>query len=240
MSEKKRRLKAVKAVLFDFDGTLVNTLPGLTQLVNAMRRDFDKPALSEEKVSRYIGKGMVNLIHRSMTDSMNGRLSDNIFSLAALSLQKHVEKGDYDKGSLFKGAKEALLELKKERFKLAIVTNKPYGMTIETLKNCGIEDLFDVVVGGDSAAKPKPSKEPIEMALRLLDVAKNEAIMIGDSGNDSGAAKAAGISSILVRTGWSEGVPLEEIAQRDEVLSILADIPEVKSELIDAQKDSQP
>ena len=89
MSKNKENFKEVKAVLFDLDGTLVHTLPGLTQLVNAVRKDFDKPALPEERVGLYIGKGMVNLIHRSMTDSMNGRLDDHIFSLAVSSLQKH-------------------------------------------------------------------------------------------------------------------------------------------------------
>ena len=234
MSKNKKNFEEVKAVLFDLDGTLVHTLPGLTQLVNAVRRDFDKPALPEERVWLYIGKGMVNLIHRSLTDSMNGRLDDHIFSLAVSSLQKHVEKGDYDKGTLFPGTKEALELLKKAGLKLAIVTNKPYDMSMETLDSCGIADLFDVVVGGDSAPRPKPAKDPVEMAINLLNVSKNEALMIGDSGNDSGAAKAAEGSSILVRTGWSEGVPLETIAERDDAI-ILADIPEVAKEILDSR-----
>lgn len=235
MSKNKKNFEEIKAVLFDLDGTLVYTLPGLTQLVNAMRRDFDKPALPEERVGLYIGKGMINLIHRSMTDSMNGRLDDHIFSLAVSSLQKHVEKGDYDKGTLFPGTKEALELLQKAGLKLAIVTNKPYDMSMETLKNCGIENLFDVVVGGDSAPRPKPAKDPVEMAINLLKVAKNEAVMIGDSGNDSGAAKAADVLPILVRTGWSEGVPLETIAQRDDAI-ILDDIPEVTKEILNSRK----
>ena len=91
------------------------------------------------------------------------------------------------------------------------------------------------MVGGDSAPRPKPAKDPVEMAINLLNVSKNEALMIGDSGNDSGAAKAADVPSILVRTGWSEGVPLETIAERDDAI-ILADIPEVAKEILDSRK----
>lgn len=232
MSKEQKDLKTVRAILFDLDGTLVNTLPGLTQLVNAMRQDFDKKPLAEEVVGKYIGKGMVNLIHRSMTNSMDGKLTDNVFSMAVSSLQKHVEKGNYDKGTLFPGVKESLQQLKENGFKLAIVTNKPYDMTLETLRECRIEDVFDEVVGGDSTANPKPAKDPVELACKLLEVSKDDAVMVGDSGNDSGAAKAAGVNSILVRTGWSEGIPLETIAQRDGVLFILGNIPEVAQKLI--------
>lgn len=77
-----KRFENLKAVLFDLDGTLVNTLPGLTELVNQMRSDFDKPPLSEEKVGKYIGKGMFVLVRRAMTDSMDEPFPEEMFNLA--------------------------------------------------------------------------------------------------------------------------------------------------------------
>lgn len=234
MSIDKKIFEDVKGVLFDLDGTLVDTLPGLAQLVNQMRQDFDKPPLSEEKVGLYIGKGMMNLIHRTMTDSMDGKVLDNIFNLAVHSMSKHIEAGKYDKGVLFPGVKEALSKLKERGYKLAIVTNKPFEMSKETIKSCGLEGVFDVVVGGDSASRPKPAKEPIDMACQMLGLSAKEVIMIGDSGNDSAAAKAADVRSLLVETGWSEGVPLSEIAKRDDAVGIYKNIPEIVDALLSA------
>ena len=85
-----KRFENLKAVLFDLDGTLVNTLPGLTELVNQMRSDFDKPPLSEEKVGKYIGKGMFVLVRRAMTDSMDEPFPEEMFMVTerAISLTR--------------------------------------------------------------------------------------------------------------------------------------------------------
>ncbi len=224
--------KDVKGVLFDLDGTLVNTLPGLTQLVNYVRRDFDKPPLSEAKVSTYIGKGMPNLIHRSLTEDLNGRLPENVYRMAIHSLSTHVEKGNYDKGTLYPGVLEALDELRARGFKIALVTNKPYQMTLDTTIEKGLPQRVDAVIGGDTAEKPKPNPDPVLLACEKLGVLPSEAVMVGDSGNDSESALRAGVKCILVTTGWSEGISLEEIAKRDKVVVILNGIREVVSLLI--------
>ena len=205
----------VKAVLFDLDGTLINTIKGLTELVNQMRADFGKAPLSEEKVGNYIGKGMLVLVRRSMTDSMDGQLDQSIYELAVSSFNKHVQAGNYNHGEPYPDVSDSIKRLRKAGLKIAVVTNKPYEMTLETLKENGLEGQFDVIVGGDSASQPKPSAAPVLLACEKLSVNTSEAIMIGDSGNDSAAASAAGVPCILVRTGWSEGIPLEKIAERD-------------------------
>lgn len=223
-----KRLKNLKAVLFDLDGTLVNTLPGLTELVNQMRSDFDKAPLSEEKVGKYIGKGMFVLVRRAMTDSMDEPFPEDMFKLAIRSMGRHVEAGRYSKGVLYPDTIETIKFVKNLGLKTAIVTNKPYQMTLDTLAGKGLLELVDLVVGGDSAARPKPSPDPLIYACEKLAVAPEEALMVGDSGNDSSAAKQAGISSILVRTGWSEGVPLDEIARRDEAAAIIDHLSDLK------------
>lgn len=220
-------VKDVRTVLFDLDGTLIDTVKGLTQLVNLMRKDFGKPPLSEEIVGRYIGKGMLVLVRRAMTESMDAPLDDQIYQLAVKSLFLHTEKGEYHKGTIYPGTKEVIESLKKKGLKIAVVTNKPYNMTLEVLEQAGIKDLFDVIIGGDSASSPKPSGAPVLLACEKLGVEPGQAIMVGDSGNDSQSAKAAGVACLLVSTGWSEGIPLSEIAKRDGAEAIISTLSEV-------------
>lgn len=224
-----KRFENLKAVLFDLDGTLVNTLPGLTELVNQMRSDFDKPPLSEEKVGKYIGKGMFVLVRRAMTDSMDEPFPEEMFNLAVKSMARHVEAGRYSKGVLYPDTIETIKYVKNLGLKTAIVTNKPYQMTLDTLAGKGLLELVDLVVGGDSAARPKPYPDPFIYACEKLGVAPEEVLMVGDSGNDSSAAKQAGVPSILVRTGWSEGVPLDEIAKRDEAAAMIDHLSDLKT-----------
>ncbi len=228
-------LQGIKAVLFDLDGTLVNTLPGLTQLVNQVRQDFDKPPLNEELVSTYIGKGIPNLIHRALTESMTERLPDDIYKMAMDSLELRIRQGSYDTGTPYPGALDAVKRLKASGYKIALVTNKLYDMTISDVGKTGLLEFMDVVIGGDSTEHPKPAPDPLFMACQKLDVALHETIMVGDSGNDSGAALAAGIKCFLVRTGWSEGISLEEIAKRDNVVDILNTVEDVVNLLISSK-----
>lgn len=215
------KLSEIRAVLFDLDGTLVNTLPGLTELVNQMRQDFDKPALSEELVGKYIGKGMRVLVRRAMTDSMDAELDDHVYELALKSMARHIEANHYSKGVLYPDALKTIDYFRKNGVKTAIVTNKPYEMTLDTLKGTGLIESVDLIVGGDTAAHPKPYPDPLEYALTYFNVRANEALMVGDSGNDSESAKRAGVPSVLVRTGWSEGVPLDFFAERDGSVAVI-------------------
>lgn len=229
-------LKNLEAVLFDLDGTLMDTLPGLTQLVNAVRRDFDKRPLPEEEVGRYIGKGMLVLIHRAMTRTMDEKLSEPIFNIALDSLHKHISRNQYDKGTPYKGVISSLQKLREAGITTGVVTNKPYEMTLEVLKSKDMLSLFDFIVGGDSAAAPKPASAPVLLALKKAHTVPEKALFVGDSGNDSQAALAAGVPCVLVRTGWSEGISLSEIQKRDKVNAIFNDVPEVVNAILTAKQ----
>lgn len=226
------QLSQVRAVLFDLDGTLMNTLPGITALVNQVREDFEREPLSMEEVGGYIGKGMLILMHRVMTRSLDGRLDNQIYQMAVRSLQKHIDAGRYDKGTPYPGVPEALRALRDNGYKVAVVTNKHYDMTLTVLKEKGLLDMFDVIVGGDSASAPKPSPAPILLAMEKLGVSAEQCVMVGDSGNDSSSAKEAGVSCFLVRGGWTEGLLIEDICVRDNAEGVFKDVPEVVDHLI--------
>lgn len=228
-------ISAVKAVLFDLDGTLVDTLDGLTELVNQMRGDFDKPPLKKEVVGTFIGKGMSVLIRRSLvnsTDYQTHPLSDAIFDLAVTSMKRHIDAGKYNKGTAYPDARSSVLRIKEAGYKVALVTNKPYAMTLVSLKEAGLEGLFEVIIGGDTAAHPKPYPDPLLLACQKLGVEPTNAIMVGDSGNDTGSALAASMPSILLTTGWNEGISLEEIVKRDKVGAIFSRMSQVADFLL--------
>lgn len=164
-----------------------------------------------------------------MTDSMDEPFPEEMFNLAVKSMARHVEAGRYSKGVLYPDTIETIKYVKNLGLKTAIVTNKPYQMTLDTLAGKGLLELVDLVVGGDSAARPKPYPDPLIYACEKLGVALEEVLMVGDSGNDSSAAKQAGVPSILVRTGWSEGVPLDEIAKRDEAAAMIDHLSDLKA-----------
>ena len=138
-----KRFENLKAVLFDLDGTLVNTLPGLTELVNQMRSDFDKPPLSEEKVGKYIGKGMFVLVRRAMTDSMDEPFPEEMFNLAVKSMARHVEAGRYSKGVLYPDTIETIKYVKKsgakdsDRNEQALSNDTGYVGRQRTARTCG-------------------------------------------------------------------------------------------------------
>ncbi|MCD8340260.1 MAG: HAD hydrolase-like protein [Burkholderiales bacterium] len=215
------QLSNIKGVLFDLDGTLMNTLPGLTQLVNQVRDDFNKQPLPESTVCLYIGKGIPMLLHRALTDSMDKLLPPNIYQMALDSLNEHVREGNYSHGVPYPNVVDAVKRLRKHGYKVGMVTNKLYDMTIDELQGSGLIEIMDVIIGGDSAANPKPFADPVLAGCKAIGTTPEETVMIGDSGNDSGAAAAAGTKCLLVRTGWNEGKSLDEIAKRDNVIAIL-------------------
>lgn len=201
---------SIKAVLFDLDGTLLHTAPDLAAAVNAMLADLGKPSLSESTVAHYVGKGADNLVHRSLTGSMNDKAPHAEFQAAMASWQQHYTAINGRHAVFYPGVKSGLNLLKQAGFKLAVVTNKPERFTFPLLERTGIAEYFQVVVGGDTCALKKPDPMPVKHACSLLGVSPTAALMIGDSANDAQAARAAGVDCWLLPYGYNEGRPVQE------------------------------
>lgn len=196
---------AIQAVLFDLDGTLLETVPDLAAAVNAMLREMGRPEISQRQVGVYVGKGAESLVRRALSGSMDGQVDPDLFRQAMALWNQHYELLNGYKAHCFDGVREGLDMLQNAGFKLAVVTNKPERYTLPLLKRTELLPYFEVVVGGDTCARKKPDPMPIEFACQQLGVSPDEALMIGDSVNDALSARAAGVSCWLLPYGYNEG-----------------------------------
>ena len=199
-----------RGVLIDLDGTLLDTVPDLAAAVNAMRAEFGRAPLPVEQVAAYVGKGADVLVHRALTEALDGRASGPDFERGKASFYAHYRRENGRKAVVFDGVREALALMRRHGLALACVTNKPREFTHDLLERVALDD-FDVIVSGDDTVEKKPHPAPMLHACELLKIEPREAAMVGDSENDVLSARAAGCQVIVVETGYNEGRPVSEL-----------------------------
>jgi len=199
-----------RGVLIDLDGTLLDTVPDLAAAVNAMRADFGRAPLPTGQVAAYVGKGADVLVHRSLTESMDGRADAADFQRGKSSFYAHYRRENGRQAIVFPGVREAIALMRERGLALACVTNKPREFTHELLQRAGLDD-FDAIVSGDDTTEKKPHPAPMLHACALLKLLPSETAMVGDSENDVLSARAAGCRVIVVETGYNEGRPVSEL-----------------------------
>lgn len=205
-------------VILDLDGTLIDSLAGLAESINAMRKGFDLSPLPLDAVRSAIGKGARNLVSRCLPDG-----DDRIDEALALFL---AHNGDNlaARTALYPWAKELLTELHGANIPLALVSNKNTAHCQRLLALYGIADCFKIILGGDALAECKPLPGPLLAAMVHSGAVAAMTVMIGDSCNDFEAARKAGIRSIGCRFGYGEPWELAQadvsIASLDELLPL--------------------
>lgn len=202
---------ALRAILIDLDGTLLETAPDLALAANRVRAEFGLPALEVERVAQFVGKGTDRLVHRALTDALEGTVEDGRFAVAKASFEGHYRAVNGLQSTVFEGVPLALERLRAAGLRLACVTNKPREFTRALLERTGLAARIDTVVTGDEVARRKPYPDLLLAACARLGVAPQEALMLGDSENDVQAAHAAGCRCLLVETGYNEGEPVHTL-----------------------------
>ncbi|MDH3703638.1 MAG: phosphoglycolate phosphatase [Alphaproteobacteria bacterium] len=195
------------ALIFDFDGTLIESAPELARCLNALLAEDGRRPLTQAQVEDMIGNGVAKLVERGLRAS--GGVPSN--------LDAHVKRfmAIYDSAPItdtpiYDGVTETLARLGADGHVMAICTNKPYAPTMKILDGIGMTHHFSVVGGGDSFPVRKPDPGHLEGVLDMLGIARDQAIMIGDSPNDISCAVAAGVRSIAVTYGYSR-IPHAEL-----------------------------
>ncbi|MCX7892097.1 MAG: phosphoglycolate phosphatase [Burkholderiales bacterium] len=206
-------MKPIRAVLFDLDGTLVDSAADLAAAANRMLAALGLPPRSVEDVKTYVGKGIPRLVHRALLGRLDGD-ADPVLHARALALFEAAYAEESGRHSaVFAGVTEGLARLRAAGLALACVTNKAERFTLDLLAAKGLDGYFDVVVSGDSTPVKKPDPGPFLHACERLGVAPAEAFVIGDSANDVAAARAAGIPILCVPYGYNEGVPVAVLGE---------------------------
>jgi phosphoglycolate phosphatase len=189
------------ALLFDLDGTLIDSKKDLTNAVNAALSAIGKPWLPVEEIQKNIGLGMDNLIRKTAKTK-----DQALLALAKETFSAFYENSLLDYTRTYEGIERILQDLW-PFYKMAVVTNKAKPFTQPILRGLGLERFFVKVVTPEDARSKKPDPTPILYALRRLNVCPERALVIGDSRYDIESGKRAGIKTIAVT--WGFGTPEE-------------------------------
>ncbi|MBS1162791.1 MAG: phosphoglycolate phosphatase [Burkholderiaceae bacterium] len=193
---------------------------------NRMRADFGLPPLPLDRIAAFVGKGAEVLVHRALTDDLDGRAEPEAFARGRASFYAHYTVENGLQAIVFDRVPQALAQLRGRGLKVACVTNKPKEFTIPLLAKMDLARHFDAVVAGDEVAEKKPHPALLLEACRRVQLNPAEVMLVGDSVNDAQAARAAGCGCVLVETGYNEGEGVAGLAGSPGLDAIVATLAE--------------
>ena len=200
-------MKQKFTILFDLDGTLVDTAPDLMHAHNHVMKKFGYPSKSLADLKSSVGQGAGAMIGRSIWSQAKKELTsinEKIKNKMTDEFISYYGKNILNESKLINGVKDFLNWSKKEKISMAVCTNKTEYLAVDLLKKIGIYDYFEYVAGYNTFQYCKPDPRHLTTVLEILNGDKNKSIMIGDSETDANAAKAAQIPIILLKYGYTE------------------------------------
>ncbi len=201
-------MKQKFTILFDLDGTLVDTAPDLMRAHNHVMKKFGYPTKSTEEIRNLVGKGAGAMIGRSIWGQAKkefGKVNDEkVKKEMVTEFVDFYGKNIINESTLIRGVKEFLNWCKDQSISMAVCTNKQERLSNDLLKKIGIYDYFEYVAGSDTFDYCKPDPRHLTTVVEILDGDIKKSIMIGDSETDANAAKAAEIPIILLEDGYTE------------------------------------
>jgi len=200
--------KLPQLVMFDLDGTLMDSVPDLAAAVDQMLALRGRSAAGVERVRDWVGNGAAVLVRRALAGGLEHAAVSAREAESALQDFLRCYAGDHSRTTLYAGAAELLGALRAAGVKLALVTNKPERFLPELLAEKGLADSFDWLVGGDTLPMQKPDPGALLWVLRQAGVSADQALFVGDSRNDVRAARAAGVPVVAVSYGYNHGEPI--------------------------------
>lgn len=219
------RFSDKKVILFDLDGTLVDSAPDLALAVNHMLERLERDTFSSDIIRSWVGNGAQTLVKRGLSGSsvIDGDIDPELFAKALDIFLNFYSQNLCVDTVTYPNVVTTLKNLKSKEYRLVLVTNKPYDFIEPLLKGLELTDLFELCLGGDSLAKKKPDPMPLLHVCESLDVCVSKCVMIGDSKNDILAANAANMQSIGVTYGYNYGECIT-LFEPDSVVDDFADI----------------
>ena len=218
----KNSFQGIRAAIIDLDGTMVDTAPDFQVAINRMRDELHLAPLALDTIVDFVGKGSENLMRRVLGVDFEKNEVESRFDHALERYQHHYLQINGDHSELYAGVHEGLVAMKKGGVRLACVTNKPIAFARPLLEKKGLIDLFEVIYGGDSLAHKKPHPLPMLTVCNDFNLQPAQVVAIGDSSNDSEAARAAGCRVLTVPYGYNHGQPVQTI-DTDGIVESLVD-----------------
>jgi len=198
-----------KAVLFDLDGTLIETAPEIADAVNDTLQHLGHDPVEQTRVDAWIGHGTRELLISALANSRSCAVQDvrrnpDLPDISAV-FTRHYERRCGTRSRLYPGVRETLITLRAHGCRLAVVTNKEGRYTDVVLRAHALEGLFDLVISGDTLPTKKPDPQGVLHCLQRFSVHPEDALFVGDSSIDAATARRAGLKVWLLPYGYNMG-----------------------------------
>lgn len=216
-------LRKPALVLFDLDGTLVDTAPDLAWSIDATLQQLGLPACGEDKVRNWIGSGIESVMRRALSNDFYGQAEASLYEKALSIFMEIYFDNVCERSRIYPGVNEALTFLQAGNYKIGCVTNKGGRFTDRLLQSIGLYDVFGIIVSGDTLPVRKPDPRPLLHAAAHFSVNADAALMVGDSVTDINAARAAGFQVLCVPYGYNMGRDIHDL-KPDAVVASLAEL----------------
>lgn len=217
-----------RAILFDLDGTLIDSVPDLTTSVNLLLETHGEPLLSCDEVRAMVGNGIAKLVERAFAARGQALVGERL-EVEVAAMMEIYGRHLVDKTTLLPGAADILAFCARHGIAAAVVTNKPEALSRRIVSHFELDACVALVLGGDSGPVRKPAPDMLLHTASALGVPVAGCVMVGDSPADIDAAKAAAMASIAVRGGYTT-VPVEDLGA-DLVIDSLEDLPQALAHL---------
>lgn len=199
-----------RLVMFDLDGTLVDSVPDLAAAVDRMLLELGRPAAGLDAVRQWVGNGAQVLVRRALAGDIDHAGVDDALAEQALALFMDAYAESHDLTVVYPGVQDTLRWLRKRGMEMALITNKPERFVGPLLDQMKLGSYFRWIIGGDTLAQKKPDPAALLFVMQMAGVTPQQALFIGDSRSDVLAAKAAGVQCVGLTYGYNHGRPIEE------------------------------
>ncbi len=220
--------KLPRLVMFDLDGTLMDSVPDLAAAVDKMLMLLGREPAGIERVRDWVGNGSRVLVRRALAGGLNHDGVADELADEALALFMQAYAGGHELTAVYPGVRECLDWLREREVKLAIITNKPAQFIEPLLEEKGLTGYFDWLVGGDTLPQQKPDPAALFWVMDKAGVAPGESLFVGDSRNDVRAAKAATVRCVALTYGYNHGEPIADeqpVLVLDDLRELVASAP---------------
>jgi phosphoglycolate phosphatase len=202
--------KLPRLVMFDLDGTLMDSVPDLAAAVDKMLMLLGREPAGIARVRDWVGNGSRVLVRRALAGKLGHEGVSDELADEALALFMQAYSGGHELTAVYPGVRECLDWLREREVKLAIITNKPAQFIEPLLEEKGLAGYFDWLVGGDTLPQQKPDPAALFWVMDRAGVAPGESLFVGDSRNDVWAAKAATVRCVALTYGYNHGEPIAD------------------------------